>query len=178
MDDRLRLAIFEHFEVFSALLSNAGTLHFHHYFAAIAQRRPMHLAEGRRRQWFRIEHFKRFRDAHAKLIRDDFFDFGVRERLDLILQARQSAKVSFGQQVGAAREQLPDLHESGSHLLQIVGQLFGSAIALDFRQLVVSHEVRVRHFFRNVRPQITKQECQNLLVPNQMMCFERNIHAA
>src|ERR1039458_3118436 len=61
--------------------------------------------------------------------RDNLVHFGVRKRLDLVLQTRERLQIRFRQKVGAGGKQLAEFDEGRPHFFQIVGQLFRRGLA-------------------------------------------------
>ena len=88
--------------------------------AAAAQHGAVHLAERRGGDRFRLEGLERLGQADAQLLLHDPLDVGVRKRSDVVLQARERLEVRGRQQVRARRQELSELDEGRTELLEIV----------------------------------------------------------
>ena len=69
-----------------------------------------------------FEDRKHLRELDADLRFDDALDVGVRERRDIVLEARERVDIGWRQQIGAAGEQLAKLDERRPEPLEVVGQ--------------------------------------------------------
>ena len=123
---------------------DAGALHFDRDVAPAAQHRAMHLAERGRGDRRRVEFDERLRHANAQLLLDDPLDVRVRERLEVVLQARERVEVGLRQQVGARREQLPELDERRPERLEVAGERLGARARSDDRRPFDRLEAGVR----------------------------------
>lgn len=104
-------------------LADVGALHLDGNVAPVPQRGAVHLSQRCGGERFRVERREVLRDAQPQLLADDALDAGVGERIDRILEARQRLEVRRRQQVGARRQQLPELDVGGTEPLEISGEL-------------------------------------------------------
>jgi hypothetical protein len=92
--------------------------------------------------------------------------------LHAVLQARQGLQVRLGQQVRAAGEHLAQLHERGSHALEVVRQLLriDFAIAVGRRSFLVVVQVLVElHLLDEIGASVFPDELEDFLVALQVL---------
>ena len=93
-------------------------LHLHDDPLAPGQHRRVHLADGRRSQGLGIEALERSRQREAELLLDDLLHHREGERRHAVLQLDQLVHDVDGHDVGASAEQLPELHERRTQLVE------------------------------------------------------------
>ena len=165
----------EDVEVFRHLLADAGALHLDDHVAAVAHQRAVNLSERGGGHGRRVELGERLRDAHAQLGVDDLLDLGERERLNLVLEARERVNVGLRQEVCARGHELRELDEGRPQLLDVGGHL----LHLGGRDLPVRRALDGRVQARaldEVRAPVPHQEQGDVLVALQVFGLERNRH--
>src|SRR4051812_49246792 len=124
-------------EVGLDLARRAGTLDLDGDTAPVRQRRAVHLADRRRRDWPFLELGEQLLDRQAELLLDDLLDVRERNRADVVLQAAELGDDVRRQDVGTRREQLPELHERRAELVEHLAEMLSA-----LRRLAVDLEAR------------------------------------
>ena len=116
----------EQHEVGLDLPRRAGTLHLDGDALPVRERRAVHLADRRRRDRHRIELEEQPLDRVAELLLDHALGLLERERPHVVLEAAQLGDDVRRHDVGARREQLPELHERRPELVEQLAQMLAA----------------------------------------------------
>ena len=117
--------LLDHLHVVDDLLAHARALDLHRHPPAVAQDRPVHLAQGCAGHRFGLEGLEGVRDPGPDLGRDPLLDLGEGDGLDVVLQPAEGVEVDGWEEVGPGGEQLAQLDEGGPHRLEVVDELLG-----------------------------------------------------
>ena len=115
-------------QVLFDLLLRVGTLDLHHDLLAVRERRAMHLGDRAGGERLRLDVVEHVLPRHAQLLLHDAHDLLLGERRHVVLQRRELLDVLGRQQVGARRQDLAELRERRTQLLERGAQ----ALALPF----------------------------------------------
>jgi hypothetical protein len=162
----------EGFEVFQDDLADARALDLDGDRPAVAQPRLVDLPQGGRGHGRGVEVRKGLGDAHAQLGGDDLLDLAVGERLDAVLEPGEGVQIGPGQEVGAGREELPELDEGRPQRLQVAGQLLG----ISGDGLVARFRVRQLDVdgFDDVRAAVLHQQARDVPISLEVLRLERD----
>ena len=140
---------------------------------AAAEDGVVHLAQGCRGDRCRGELLERFGHPHPEFAGDDGLDLLERERLHVVLQARQGSEIDGRQQVGAGREQLAQLDERRAHALELGGEGVG---VLERRRVVGAGGVEVDGAADEVDALALEEEADDVLVAGQVRRLQGDSH--
>ena len=92
----------------------------------VRKRRAVHLADRRRRDGHRIEGEEETVDRVAEILFDHALGLLERERAHVVLEAAQLRDDVRRHDVGARREQLPELHERRPELVEQLAKMLAA----------------------------------------------------
>ena len=159
-------------------LADVRPLDLDRHDAAAGERRLVHLGQGGGGDGDVVERRESLVEPHAQLGAHDLLDFFVGERGDMVLKARERLEVGQGQEVGAGGEELAQLHERGTELLEVLRQLRGVVYGSRRGLRLVGERVVDGQRFRQVGTAVLEQQRRDLLVALQVLGLERESHGA
>ena len=112
-------------EVLLDLAARVRPLHLHDDAITADERRAMHLADGAGGQSLRLDRVEDVLPGNAELLLHDRDDLGLAHRRHFVLQRGELRDELRRQEIGARREDLPELGESGPELLERGAQALG-----------------------------------------------------
>jgi len=104
----------------------ARPLHLHRDRPPVRERRAVHLADRRGRDRLLVEVEEEACDRVAELGFDHLRRVGIRERAHVVLERAQLGDDVGRDDVGARREQLPELHEGRAELLEHLPEMLAA----------------------------------------------------
>ena len=105
-------------QVLLDLLARVGALDLHHHRVAGRERRPMHLGDRAGGQRRGLDVIEDVLPRHAELLLHHLHDLFLAERRHVVLQGRELLDVLGREQVGSGRQDLAELGERRTELLE------------------------------------------------------------
>jgi hypothetical protein len=155
-------------EIAQHLLAQTRALHFEHDLAPVAQHRTVDLRHRGRRQRRGINEPERRRRRDAKLLGQDPFDVRKRQRVAVVLQARQGLGVGGRHDVRPRGEQLAELDEGWPEPLYVGGELPRRRGRLAIVLRLLRQQLGEPCALHEVAPAILEQEQREVLVVLEM----------
>ena len=118
-------------QVLLDLLLRVGPLHLHDDLLAVRERRAMHLGDRAGGERLRLDVIEHVLPRDAQLLLHHADDLLLAERRHVVLQRRELLDVFGRQQIGARRQDLPELRERRTQLLQRGAQPLALTLAPD-----------------------------------------------
>jgi hypothetical protein len=130
----------------------------------------MNLAQGGGRERHRIKTRERLRDSDSQLRRYDLFHLGKGKGFDLVLKSRERLQIRFWQQVRPAGKHLAQLHVSGSHRFEVIGQLIRRGLSVAGRlQCLRINGLVDAHLLHEIGAAVFPQQQSNFFVTFEMV---------
>src|SRR6185503_1211718 len=166
--------LFESVEVFHNLFANVGPLNFYYDRAPVPHVSAVNLSKrcGAERLGFKLG--KGLRQSHAKLAGNNRVNFLIRERRNLILQARERIEIRRRQKIGAGGKQLAQFDEGGTKLFEVSGKLLSFRDFLCERGFIQLQVFAKTGLFDQIRAAILHEQHGNVFVSFQVFSIKRD----
>jgi hypothetical protein len=119
-------SLVEQREIRLDLSRRARALHLHRDLPSVREGRAVDLADRRGRDRLLVELGKQLVEAEAEVLLDDLLDLVERERTDVVLQSAQLRDDVRRQDVRSRRQELAELHERRTELVQHLAQVLAA----------------------------------------------------